>query len=95
MIGFISDHDRYFQETLNTLEFCIKFYQTFNTEYDLETVKTSEDEEEEEEASAPLTENRQETSFPNQSEKPEVLNIDTSPCVTPIKSAFSKGVNSP
>ena len=43
LLGFVSDFDDDFQESLNTLEFCTKFFQTFNTERSFHTVKTSED----------------------------------------------------
>ena len=48
LLAFVLDNDKNFQETLNTLEFSLKFQTTFNSERDYNTFHSSEEEQEEE-----------------------------------------------
>jgi hypothetical protein len=43
LISFVSDVDKHFQESLNTLEFSLKFFTTFNTPREYNTFNSSEE----------------------------------------------------
>lgn len=48
LISFVSDGDKGFQESLNTLEFSLKFQTTFNTEWEYNSFHSSQEDEGEE-----------------------------------------------